>query len=138
MKFKIVENFEDNLFEYSKGKEKQGTENRKLKNNFLKKVNKNNYGYIITSDLTVHHLDDTWLDNNLKNNDFDNVLFINASTSDANCLHQLLHFLKQYGNSFFDFITGFINLLKLPIYKYDPVKDEIIKLSIFKAFKQQK
>ena len=104
---------------------------------FLKRVHKDNNGYIITSDLTVHHLDDTWLENNLKNNDFDNVLFINASTSDANSLHQLLHFLKQFGNSFFDLIFGFIKLFKIPIYQYDIKTDTIQKLSFIQAFKKQ-
>lgn len=131
MKFKLVES--NNLLEYDKQHSGQSYKNKKTKDNFLNIADK--FNYYITGDLTLHHLDDTWTSSGYKDNSYDNVLFINASKEDADCLHKLLHYLTRDGNTFLVFIKNVIRLIRMPIYKYDVNKNKIYKLNIFSAFK---
>lgn len=133
----INEILNDNkLTEYRKDLKNQGYENSKLKDRLVKLANENNLILVNKDNFTVHHLDDT-VDITLKkyaNNNVDNVLFVDATTIDANAFHQILHYCKNNKKKgLFSLIRTIKSMLETPVYWVD--KDENIhQLSFKQAF----
>lgn len=129
---------ENTLNEYKKDLRNQSYENTKLKNQLIKLANENNLELVNKDNLTVHHLDDT-VDNTIKkyaNNNIDNVLFVDASTIDANTFHQILHYCKNNKkDGLFSLSRTIKQLLTIPVYWVDENGD-IHKLSFRQAFKK--
>lgn len=155
MRFKLIEDYEDivNLFsecirsypsltedlllEYSQKLAKQPNLNKKLKSDFSKLANDQNYQLTSPANFTVHHIDQT-IDSSKQqyaNNAMTNLLFIDTSTLDANICHQLLHYFQNHGKTgLLKFYRTMKELLNTPTYKVDE-KSKIIRMPLKKALK---
>ena len=117
----------ENLQPLTEYTQQQRNLNKKIKRKF-KKLAKDANINIVTDGLTVHHLDDNFDENNIKDSEWDKLYLINAETQAAATLHKIIHYKNNQNMSTLK--DAFNTLLEIPVYQYDEQNDRIVRIKL--------
>lgn len=126
-KYKSKELTLENLQPLTEYTQQQRNLNKKIKRKF-KKLAKDANINIVTDGLTVHHLDDNFDENNIKDSEWDKLYLINAETQAAATLHKIIHYKNNQNMSTLK--DAFNTLLEIPVYQYDEKNERIVRIKL--------